>query len=136
MSHPRKIVGVFLGAILFFYNSQILAQIPQKTDKIKITSFFNVDNNWTFNLFDYANNKAIRLFNNESHAGYKIIAFNEITQTVTLSTPQGIFLVTLQNGTLQKNEICKAEESSLEELDFTKLSSNTVSRKQILDNIK
>lgn len=135
MSHLRKVIGVFLGATLFFYTTQLLAQAQQKTDKIKITSYYKIDSDWTFNLFDYANNKAIRLFNNEENAGYKIIVFDETTQTATLSSPQGIFLISVQSSNTNKTSNQALKKPS-EELDFSILDSNKLTQKRILDNIK
>lgn len=136
MPHIRKICVFFCAAFLC-YAIQARAQTPQKTDKIKITSVYNIDGNWIFNLFDCANQKAIKLFNYQTNSGFRILDFNEETQTATLSTPQGVFIVSLQkNLPTERQQNGNNKQASQEELDFSKITSDTAPNKRILDNIK
>lgn len=134
MPHIRKIC-VFFCAAFISYANQAHAQTPQKTDKIKITSAYNIDGDWIFNLFDRTNQKAIKLFNYQANSGFRILNFNEETQTATLSTPQGVFILSLQKISPTETQ-GNNKQASQEELDFSKITSDTAPHKRILDNIK
>ena len=119
--------------LLFLSAAQLPAQVQHITDKIKITSYYHIDSEWTFNLFDYANNKAITLFNDRACAGYKILDFDESAQTAVLSTPRGIYFVGLQEHSTIKEEDYDAS-VQFDELDFS--ASNGASNRRILNLIK
>ena len=105
----------------------LTAAQAQKTDKIKLLSFYKIDGEWIFNVFDFSANKKLELVGGEDCLGYSIKTFDEDSQTAEIKTPGGLFLI----ATKYENTADRGAEN----FDIHS-SLQTASRRQILDNLK
>ena len=105
----------------------LTAAQAQKTDKIRLLSFYKIDGEWIFNVLDFSANKKLELVNGEDCLGYAIKTFDEDSQTAEIKTPNGLFLIS--------TKLDPAADRGAENFDIPS-SLQTAPRRQILDNLK
>ena len=105
----------------------LTAAQAQKTDKIRLLSFYKIDGEWIFNVLDFSANKKLELVNGEDCLGYAIKTFDEDSQTAEIKTPNGLFLIS--------TKLDPAADRGAENFDIPS-SLQTATRRQILDNLK
>ena len=141
----------FLFSFCFAQSSETLSVSGFKngitTDKIKIHSAYCLNSKWHFCIYDGIANKRFSLtMNVENSKGFKILAFDENTQTADIKTPYGNFKIGMfEAGETSKRNTPKtvaaqvAQEAKVEAEISAQNGSTTskvVSRRAILNRIK
>lgn len=85
---------LMLGA--FFVAAAHAAPTIQDTEKIKILSACQINGEWIFNLFDGVSGRTVSVKMGKTHGlGYRVESFDEAAQTASVKTPQGVFIVSM-----------------------------------------
>ena len=89
-----RVLPLMLGA--FFVAAAHAAPPIQDTEKVKILSACQINGEWIFNLFDGVSGKTVSVKMGKTHGlGYRVESFDEATQTASVKTPQGVFIVSM-----------------------------------------
>ena len=98
------VLTLMLGA--FFVAAAYAAPPIQDTEKIKILSACRINGEWIFNLFDGVSGKTVSVKMGKTHGlGYRVESFDEATQTASVKTPQGVFIVSMNERGAQSSAV-------------------------------